>query len=772
MKVVIIVKRWYYCFFVVIMCLFITACNKNNQEDKKFLVVFETNGGVTIPSQRVALGENAIEPDIPTKTNYTFIGWYLYGDIFDFSMPINKDITLEARWKYTPNSPEYEKMLTITFLINNYDEPYFTETINSGSLIGVPPPPIRNGYIFNEWIYNNSSYDFNNAVAEDDIEFMASWEKIDGNEKYLVAFDSNGGTSVDNQIIIQGNRVLYPVAPTKKGYAFIGWTLDGVTYNFDTPVSRNITLVANWAKNGSSGGQSGNGSSGGQTTVVVNQYTVAFETYGGTKIANQYIIAGKKVTKPKDPVKDGYTFRGWNYNGSIYNFKSLVNSSMVLYAIWERSSSASSKTYTVSFDTKGGSTIALQRIRENNSIKVPSNPHKSGYTFAGWLYNGKKFDLNTKITRDMTLEANWTTNPNNQKFYYTISFDTNGGSVVDNLVVEKGSIAVKPTDPNREGYLFNYWTLDGNEYKFKDPITKDLTLVANWIKVESKKYTVYFNTMGGSTVASQTVEVGGKVSRPNVPTRKGSQFDCWVLNGVEYNFDSLVTSNMTLDARWIEVDENYYNVIFESNGGTSVGIQSVKSGSTANKPVPNPSRTGHTFIEWQLNGTKYNFSTPVTKDIILIAKWQENTNYIVTLDYDGGNQLQYKVVEEGKNVSQPDTPFRYGYTFIEWQLNGKKYNFSNPVTSNITLTAVWKKNSTNSNTHSVNPNEPKYYYVLFNGNGGSTTNWQRVPEGGMATRPTDPTWEGHKFKGWYFKDQLFNFNTKIYTNIELNATWE
>ena len=767
MKVVIIVKRWYYCFFVVIMCLFITGCNKNTQEEKTFLVIFETNGGITIPSQRVALGENAIEPETPTRTNYKFIGWYLYGDIFDFSMPINRDITLEARWKYSPASPEYETMLTITFAANNYDEPYFTETVNSGSLIGVPPPPIRNGYIFNEWTYNNSSFDFNNSVAEDNIDFIASWDKIDGNSKFLVSFDSNGGTSVDNQMIVQGNRVLYPVAPTKKGYTFVGWSLDGVTYNFDAPVSRDITLVANWVKNGSSGGSSSGGSSGQSTTIIVNQYMVVFETYGGTKINNQYIIAGKKVTKPKDPVKDGYTFRGWNYNGNIYNFNSLVNSSMVLYAIWERSSSASSKTFTVKFDTKGGSAVASQKVRENNAIKVPVNPTKSGYTFAGWKYDGKNFDLNTKITRSITLEASWTTNPVNPKEYVTISFDSNGGSDVDNYIVEKGSNAVRPTDPNREGYIFNYWTLDGKEYKFNTPVLTNTKLVANWVKVESKKYTVYFNTLGGSNVASQTVESGGKVSKPNDPTRSGSKFDCWVLNGVEYDFESLVTSNISLDARWIKVDDNYYNVIFESNGGTGVGIQSVKSGSTANKPVPNPTQLGHTFVEWQLDGQRYNFDSPVTKEIVLVAKWKANKTYVVAFNYDGDKQIMYKVVEEGKTVSQPDTPISYGYTFVEWQLNGKKYNFNTPVTSDIMLNAIWKSNSTNPGQ-----NETKYYNVSFNGNGGTSPETQKIAEGGTATRPANPTWPGHTFKGWYFKGNTFDFNTKIYSNVELYAVWE
>ena len=750
-------------------CLLITGCgNKTIEEEKSFLVVFESNGGVTIPSQRIKIGDSVVEPPTPTKTNYKFIGWYLDGDIFDFSMPVNRDLTLEARWKYSPTNPEYETLLTVTFLLNNYDEPYFTETINAGSLIGVPPSPIRNGYIFTEWKYNDSSFDFNTEI-DDNIEFLASWEKIDGNTKYLVSFDSNGGTSVDNQMIIQGNRVLYPVPPTRSGYTFIGWTLDNETYNFDTPVSRDITLVANWSKNGSGGSGSGGSSSGSSRTIVVNQYTVAFQTYGGTSIASQHIIAGKKVKKPKDPVKDGYTFRGWNYNGSIYNFNSAVNSSMVLYAIWERTYSASSKTYTVTFDSAGGSSISPQKVYENSAVKVPKNPTRNGYTFAGWTLDGKDFDFNTKINKNVTLKAKWTTNSVSPKKYYTIIFDSVGGSAVDNIVVEEGSIPIKPIEPNREGYIFNYWTLDGKEYKFNTTLNKDIKLVANWVKVESKKYTVYFVSLGGTPVASQTVEAGGKVSKPNAPTKAGYIFDCWLLNDDEYDFESIVTQNITLDAKWIPIDNNYYSVVFESNGGTGTTIQSVRSGSTANEPKPNPTRTGHTFVEWQLNGQKYNFAAPVTKDIILVAKWQENKTYIVAFDYDGGSQVQYKVVEECKTVSPPGNPFRYGYTFVEWQLNGSKYDFTRPVKEDIILSAVWKSNSSSSQGSTT---EPRYFHVLFNGNGGSTTSWQAVQEGTKATRPKDPTWAGHTFKGWYFKGQPFNFDTLVYSDIILDAEWQ
>ena len=96
----------------------------------------------------------------------------------------------------------------------------------------------------------------------------------------------------------KNSAIQQPTAPTKEGYTFAGWYSDsGLTQDFDftTPISTDITLYAKWD---------------------VNYYTVTFDSNGGSAITARSIQAGQKATKPDDPTKDGYDFKGWTLNGS------------------------------------------------------------------------------------------------------------------------------------------------------------------------------------------------------------------------------------------------------------------------------------------------------------------------------------------------------------------------------------------------------------------------------------------------------------------------
>lgn len=216
----------------------------------------------------------------------------------------------------------------------------------------------------------------------------------------------------------------------------------------------------------------------------------------------------------------------------------------------------------------------------------------------------------------------------------------------------------------------------------------------------------------------------------------------------------------------------YHSVIFDSNGGTSVRTQTVKHGGYAE--YRSTSRFGYEFLGWYLNGEKYDFSTPVTEKITLIAKWEKKTSdipsddkeiYIVDFDSNGGTRVASQKVEEGDRVSRPSNPTRDCYDFVGWYTNAsltKKYNFSTPVTSDMTLYAKWKDNGTCKET----------YRVKFDSNGGTSVATQRVDEGNRATEPRDPRRSGYTFLGWYLNGRKFSFNTRIYEDITLEAKWE
>ncbi len=209
--------------------------------------------------------------------------------------------------------------------------------------------------------------------------------------------------------------------------------------------------------------------------------------------------------------------------------------------------------YTVTFNSNGGSAVSAQTITSGQKASKPADPTRTGYTFAGWTLNGKAYDFNTAVTGDITLVANWNINK------YTVRFDANGGSAVSTQTVNYGAKATKPADPTKAGYTFAGWTLNGKAYDFNTVVTGNIKLVANWT---INKYTVTFNSNGGSAVSTQTVNYGAKASKPADPTRSGYTFTGWTLNGKAYDFNTVVTGNITLTANWNEYYDEYKEYLY------------------------------------------------------------------------------------------------------------------------------------------------------------------------------------------------------------------
>ncbi len=155
-------------------------------------------------------------------------------------------------------------------------------------------------------------------------------------------------------------------------------------------------------------------------------------------------------------------------------------------------------TYTVSFANSDGTVIATQKIADNTKLSMPNSPTKEGYVFIGWTYNGKDFDFNSNITSNLILEAKWE----------------------------------KVAENNSE---------DNSENNAEDKTN-----------VETKKYTVTFDSNGGTTVEKQSIEKGAKAVKPTNPTRKGYTFKGWLLNNVEFNFNTAITEDIELKAKWKE----------------------------------------------------------------------------------------------------------------------------------------------------------------------------------------------------------------------------
>lgn len=237
--------------------------------------------------------------------------------------------------------------------------------------------------------------------------------------------------------------------------------------------------------------------------------------------------------------------------------------------------------YLITFDTDGGSNVEQQLIKEGSVVTKPHNPEKDGYTFIEWTLNGVTFDFNTIVDKDITLVATW---KEKDKDSFTIRFDTDGGTLIDDIIIKKGDKLLLPENPIWDGHKFIEWQLDGNTFDIESEITSDIKLVAKWEEEKTKeedkkmpqqenkkdnqtnsqqekkqnessekkvnKYTVTFNSNGGSTVSSQTITEGSKASKPSNPTKSGYTFGGWTLNGQTYDFNTPVSGNITLVATW------------------------------------------------------------------------------------------------------------------------------------------------------------------------------------------------------------------------------
>jgi uncharacterized repeat protein (TIGR02543 family) len=165
------------------------------------------------------------------------------------------------------------------------------------------------------------------------------------------------------------------------------------------------------------------------------------------------------------------------------------------------------------------------------------------------------------------------------------------------------------------------------------------TYTSNIVTAQPTTYSVTYDSAGGSSVSTETVLHDQQAKEPAPPTRTGYTFAGWYNGETAYNFSTPVTGNVELTAKWEDV---YNTVTFNSAGGSSVNIQSVKYGATAQEP-PTPTRSGYSFMGWYNGTTQYDFSTPVTEALTLTAQWYE----LPTVPVSTGNN--------GSTTTKPST---------------------------------------------------------------------------------------------------------------------
>ena len=212
------------------------------------------------------------------------------------------------------------------------------------------------------------------------------------------------------------------------------------------------------------------------------------------------------------------------------------------------------KQYTVTFDTDGGSAITAQTVNEGDSVSRPANPEKAGYRFINWYLNDQVYDFSSAVTGDITIKAKWIKQ-------VKITFNSNGGSAISEQVIDKGLTAQKPQNPTKGEYVFDGWYLGENQFDFSTSVEEDITLIAKW---KTASFTVTYNYADGSTETKE--QLGGTLFENKTPAT-ALVFDGWyTADGVLYNSESIVNAP-------IEVYENSYTQGLTFKKGAVVGYE-------------------------------------------------------------------------------------------------------------------------------------------------------------------------------------------------------
>ena len=576
-----------------------------------YAVTLNTNGGTinngNVTGYTYGVGATLPAADDMTYTGHTFKGWYDNENLTGSPVTAiggaetgNKEYW--AKWEinqYTVTvKPENGKAdITIT---QDYGTPITAPTLT------------REGYTFKGW-----DKEIPKTMPAENITVKAQWEI----NQYTITFDTNGGSEIAPITQDYGTEITAPDNPTRKGYTFKGWDKEIP----ETMPAENITVKAQWE---------------------INQYTITFDTNGGSEIAPITQDYGTEITAPDNPTRKGYTFKGWDKEIP----ETMPAENITVKAQWEINQ------YTIAFDTNGGSEIAPITQDYGTEITAPDNPTRKGYTFKGW----DKEIPETMPAENMTVKAQWEINQ------YTITFDTNGGSEIAPITQDYGTEITAPDNPTRKGYTFKGWDKEIPETM----PAENITVKAQW---EINQYTIAFDTNGGSEIAPITQDYGTEITAPDNPTRKGYTFKGWDKEIPE----TMPAENITVKAQW---EINQYTITFDTNGGSEIAPITQDYGTEITAP-DNPTRKGYTFKGWD----KEIPETMPAENMTVKAQWEIN-QYTITFDTNGGSEIAPITQDYGTEITAPDNPTRKGYTFKGWD---KEIPETMPA-ENITITARWK----------------------------------------------------------------------------------
>ncbi|QNT76193.1 beta strand repeat-containing protein [Dehalogenimonas etheniformans] len=721
-----------------------------------YTITFNSDGGSTVDPITAAYGSALSPPTPPTKTGWTFTGWI---PAFPATMPLG-GASLTAQWTQVT----YQVTFDLGAHGTHTGGGTLIQTVAHGAAAVAPTFTTEAGWNFTGW-----DTAFNNVTS-------------------------------DLTITAQYSQDAYTLTLNIVGSGSIAKSPDQPTYSYGTVVTLTPTPTAGWSFGAFSGDTTTNtitmdGNKSVTATFTVNSYTITFNSDGGSTVDPITAAYGSALSPPTPPTKTGWTFTGW-----IPAFPATMPlGGASLTAQWTQ------VTYQVTFDLgahgthTGGGTL-IQTVAHGAAAVAPTFTTEAGWNFTGWdtAFNNVTSDLTitaqysqdaytltlnivgsgsiakspdqptysygTVVTLTPTPTAGWsfgafsgdtTTNTitmdGNKSVTatftvnsYTITFNSDGGSTVDPITAAYGSALSPPTPPTKTGWTFTGWIP-------AFPATMPLggaSLTAQWTQVT---YQVTFDLgahgthTGGGTLI-QTVAHGAAAVAPTFTTEAG-----WNFTGWDTAFNN-VTSDLTITAQY---SQDAYTLTLNIVGSGSIAKspdQPTYSYGTVVTLTPTPT-AGWSFGAFSGDTTTNTITMDGNKSVTATFTFN---SYTINFDSAGGSPVVPITQEFGTAIIPPANPTRTGYTFDGWSPTV-------PATmpaSNITCVAQWT---------AIN------YTVSFNSQGGSTVANASVAFGATVTQPTDPTWTGYTFGGW-FKEAActtaWNFTSDTITgNTTLYAKW-
>ena len=338
---------------------------------------------------------------------------------------------------------------------------------------------------------------------------------------------------------------------------------------------------------------------------------------------------------------DHYNFEDWYADESYETKPNLFYNNYALTADSELFAKYTGKQYTVTFYSDPDTIYTSEIVTYPATAPNITSPTMTGYTFLGWFTDKAciyPYDITSPVTKDTALYAKWEINS------YQVTFDSMGGSSLDNQQVTYNGTAATPSAPTKAGYTFDGWFTDKDytkSYDFATPVTDDITLYAKW---DIASYNVNFDSMGGSSLDNQQVTYNGTAATPSAPTKAGYTFDGWFTDKdctVAYDFNAPVTDNITLYAKWNKIpDQQKPNETPADNPST--GQTDTKQPSTeptdTNQSSDGTAKTSITLNVSSLPLQKGKSTTAVKATLYdgdSIAKWESSNTKVAKVSRKG-----------------------------------------------------------------------------------------------------------------------------------------